>query len=169
MCPSWIDELIFLQMKVTQKESLRAWPVTPQCMNGCGGSPRRPLGRKCTTRVPVEVSLVNPGEDGTRHSATYTTVLSDTEKGPEKLLSSSIPRAGCRAPPPPCFGGNVSARTAWEGEHLSTFSQHTRHIRRRKVSREGGCGTQLYLRCTGQSTFFLFLLSQCDWSLHPAP
>lgn len=37
MCPPWIDELIFLQMKVTQKESLRAWPVTSQCMNGCGG------------------------------------------------------------------------------------------------------------------------------------
>lgn len=99
-----------------------------------GGSPWRPLGEKCTTRVPVEVSLVSPGEDVTHDSVTYTTMSSNTEKGPEKLLSSSIPRAGCQAQPSPCFGGNVSARTAWEGERLSTFSQHTHHICRRKVS-----------------------------------
>ena len=38
MCLLWVDEVIFLQMKVTQKEPLRAWPCHPTVrMNGCGG------------------------------------------------------------------------------------------------------------------------------------
>lgn len=87
MCPLWVDEVIFLQTKVTQKEPLRAWPCHPTvCMNGCGGPPRRPLGGHCTTRGPVEASLVDSGEDMTHDGVTCRTVSRNTEEGLEQTL-----------------------------------------------------------------------------------
>lgn len=73
--PAWVDEAIFLQVKVAQREPLRAWPCHPTMRMDAGREPhRRPLGGQCTTRAP--------GEDMTHDSVTCRAGSGNTEKKP---------------------------------------------------------------------------------------
>lgn len=73
--PAWVDEVIFLQMKVAQREPLRAWPCHPTMRMDAGREThRRPLGGQCTTRAA--------GEDMTHDSVTCRAGSGNMEKKP---------------------------------------------------------------------------------------